>query len=538
MTIHSFPSEYVEIAIETLAKENIMNTISAASKLAATALFLFTCIACAQEPSVPPPPTVPSPVPVTMPTAETSSAPALKTPAQYGPAGKLSPSLRREIEPGRTITVVTVAEPLLRQACKVESFEAEKLTCALKGSSKKDSATPNTISYTAADLVAVIKTNAEFNRFSPLKLLAKFGFGGGAIAGAAVLAATSMVAAVPLAIVGTIFLLDALFEVSDIDGERQHPRERLIYMNPDQRLPDLTHLKPARHCVRLTRRNASCLSSSRRGDACTGIVFSSTLKSTMHPDTEKLMTLQRYDLEAKRLREEIAALPKLIAQLESKATATVGQRAVVLDLIAKEEVLRRRQESDVRDHQAKIAKIRKQLDNATDTKQVTAFEHEIQFAQSAIAKLEDAELESMERSDGLEAQRKVADAAVAAAQAKYEEERERAVATIVRDKTALADLEATRAEHRKTIGEDALSTYDRIAKSKGTGIAEVLLQKCTACQMMQRPQRWNDLRDRDNNELFSCESCGRLLWYDPARDSPQRKPVETESIAARIVRGL
>jgi len=111
------------------------------------------------------------------------------------------------------------------------------------------------------------------------------------------------------------------------------------------------------------------------------------------------MTLQKYDLEAKRLRDEIAALPKLVAQLETKAKATVGQRAVDVDLIAKEEVLRCRQELDVKDHQAKIAKIRKQLDNATDTKQVTAFEHEIQFAQSAIGKLEDEELESMERTE-------------------------------------------------------------------------------------------------------------------------------------------
>jgi predicted nucleic acid-binding Zn-ribbon protein len=250
------------------------------------------------------------------------------------------------------------------------------------------------------------------------------------------------------------------------------------------------------------------------------------------------MTLQKYDLEAKRLRDEMAALPKLVAQLEIRAKATVGQRAVVIDLIAKEELLRRRQESDVKDHQVKIAKIRKQLDNATDTKQVTAFEHEIQFAQSAINKLEDEELESMERTEQLEAQRKLADDAVAAAEAKFAGERERAIGTIAKDKTELAALEATRVEHRKTIGEDALSTYDRIAKSKGTGIAEVWMQKCTACQMMQRPQRWNDLRDRDNNELFTCESCGRLLWYDPARDSPQRKPVETESIAARIVRGL
>ena len=258
----------------------------------------------------------------------------------------------------------------------------------------------------------------------------------------------------------------------------------------------------------------------------------------MHPDAEKLMTLQRLDLEGKRLRDQMAALPRLVAQLETKASATAGQRAVVLDLIGREDALRRRQESDVKDHQAKIAKIRKQLDHATDTKQVAAFEHEIAFAQAAVGKLEDAELESMERSDELEAQRRIADQAVAAAEARFAGERERAAGTVANDKAALAELETQRTEQRKMIDEEALSLYDRIARAKGTGIAEALNQKCTACQMMLRPQRWNDLRDRDNRELMTCESCGRLLWYDPARDSPQKKPVETESIAARIVRGL
>ncbi len=258
----------------------------------------------------------------------------------------------------------------------------------------------------------------------------------------------------------------------------------------------------------------------------------------MHPDLEKLMALQKMDLDAKRLRDEMTALPKLVTQLETKAKATVGQRAVVLDLIAREDALRRRQESDVKDHQAKIAKVRKQLDNAADAKQVAAFEHEIAFAQTAIVKLEDAELESMERTEQLEAQRRLADDAVAAAELKHVQERERAVALIAKSKTEVAALDTARAGQRKTIGDDALSMYDRIAKAKGTGVAEVLNQKCMACQMMQRPQRWNDLRDRNNNEMFTCESCGRLLWYDPARDSPQRKTVEVESIAARIVRGL
>jgi len=252
-----------------------------------------------------------------------------------------------------------------------------------------------------------------------------------------------------------------------------------------------------------------------------------------------MIVLQRHDLEAKRLREELASLPKSVAKAKANLEAVTGQRAVVLGLITKEEVLRRTQESDVRDKQAKITKVRKQLDLATSTVQVTAFEHEIQFSQSEISRLEDAELESMERTEGLESQKKLADEAVENAAATLKREEERSITVAAADTPALAAVEAQRLEVRATIGEDALSTYDRIAKGKGTAISEAVNQKCSACQMMVRPQRWNDLRDRSQSEtMMSCESCGRLLYYDPARDAPQRKTVPVESIAASIIRSL
>lgn len=257
----------------------------------------------------------------------------------------------------------------------------------------------------------------------------------------------------------------------------------------------------------------------------------------MHPDVAKLMQLQKLDLEAKRLRDEMVALPKRVAELETKAKATVGQRALIVDLIAKEDALRRRQESDVKDRETKIARLRKQLETATTPVQVNAWEHEVAFNQAEIVKLEDAELESMERGEQMDAQRKLADGAVTAAEQMHATQRAAALETIAKSKTAVVAVDAERVAQRKTIGEDALSLYDRISKSKGTGVAEAWLQKCLACQMLLRPQRWNDLRERDNVEMMTCDSCGRLLWYDPARDAPQREPVKQESIAAQIVRG-
>jgi predicted nucleic acid-binding Zn-ribbon protein len=260
----------------------------------------------------------------------------------------------------------------------------------------------------------------------------------------------------------------------------------------------------------------------------------------MHPDLEKLIVLQRYDVEAKRLRDEMEALPKLVAGLAAKLKTVEGQRAVVVDLLAKEEALRRRQESDIKDHQAKMARVRKQMDLATTTVQVTAYEHELAFAAAEVSRLEDLELASMERTEEMEGQRARADEAVAAAASLLERERVRAAETIARGKVELATIDGRRGALRPGIGEVALATYDRVVKGKGTGLAEGVHQKCSACQMLVRPQKWNDLRDRSNDEtMMTCESCGRLLYWDPARDAPQKKGAEREeSIAARIVRSL
>jgi predicted nucleic acid-binding Zn-ribbon protein len=268
----------------------------------------------------------------------------------------------------------------------------------------------------------------------------------------------------------------------------------------------------------------------------------------MHPDLAKLVVLQLHDIEAKRLRDEIALLPRQVAALEAKATATVGQRAVVLDLIAKDEALRRRIESDIGDLRLRIERTQKKIDAATTAVQVTALEHEAAFARSEINRLEDEELESMERGEALEAQRTRADEAVAEAAATLERERVRANETVAADRTALAEVDHKRIALRKEIaasptGDASLATYDRISRGKGTAVSEALNQKCAACQMMIRPQRWNDLRDNsDDSEsshtLMTCENCGRMLFYDPARDSPTRKIVPVESIAASIVRSL
>jgi predicted nucleic acid-binding Zn-ribbon protein len=268
----------------------------------------------------------------------------------------------------------------------------------------------------------------------------------------------------------------------------------------------------------------------------------------MHPDLARLVVLQTHDLEAKQLRDQMASLSKNVAALETKTKATVGQRALILDLIAKEEALRRKEELETADLRVKLERNKKKLDMTTTTHQLEALEHEAAFIRSEITRIEDQEIESMERGETLDAQLVLANAAVDDAAATLERESARAAETIAHHQAALTELELRRLALRAEIaesdtGEASLANYDRIARGKGTAISEALNQQCTACQMMVRPQRWNDLRDNHadseaSHTIMSCENCGRMLYYDPARDSPTRKTVQSESIAAQIVRSL
>ena len=260
----------------------------------------------------------------------------------------------------------------------------------------------------------------------------------------------------------------------------------------------------------------------------------------MHPDLEKLIGLQGLDLELRKLREEIDAVPARISALAAKSAEAQATQLTLEDSLAKEEKLRRSQESDIKSQGERAARLRKQMDVVTTTAQAAALEHEIAFITSEITRIEDAELDSMARSEFFETQLPKAREAVTNTVANLERERTRGADHTAAVQLRVAALQKDRATLRPTIGESALLSYDRVARTRGTALSEGVNGKCSACQMMIRPQAWQDLRDRSRHDLMlTCDTCGRMLYWDPARDAPQKKPADREeSIAARIVRSL
>lgn len=242
----------------------------------------------------------------------------------------------------------------------------------------------------------------------------------------------------------------------------------------------------------------------------------------MLPDIQRLLELQQVDREIQRLQEEVAALPRRVAEIESKLANTKGQVERAKATIKADENNRRKLEGDIQSLQQKISKYRDQSLDVKTNEQYKALMHEVGFAEQEIRIIEDKILEGMLDVEDNEKRLKAAEAELKAETAEIEKEKAEARRRTDEDEAQLADLTRQRDQLRSAIAGDLLRHYDRVLKLRHTALAEARDHKCSACQLMLRPQVYNDVRT--NEQIIICDSCQRILYYVPPAEGESAPP--------------
>jgi uncharacterized protein len=247
----------------------------------------------------------------------------------------------------------------------------------------------------------------------------------------------------------------------------------------------------------------------------------------MLPEIENLLHLQEADKAIRRLQDEIAELPKRVAAIEHKLADTKLQLEKAQAAVKADEAARRKHDTAIADLRAKISKYRDQSLDVKTNDQYKALLHEIQFAEKEIAATEDKILELMVNADARDKEVKAAQAELKEEAAEIETEKVEARQRTTEDEKQLSEWRGKRDQMRAGVNEDLLRHYERVSKFRGSGISEVREHKCMACQVMLRPQTYNDVRT--GQQTVVCDSCQRILYFNPANEMQALEPEHKRS---------
>jgi predicted nucleic acid-binding Zn-ribbon protein len=247
----------------------------------------------------------------------------------------------------------------------------------------------------------------------------------------------------------------------------------------------------------------------------------------MHPDLERVIRLQQIEDATERARRTIADEParqqQLAAALDAARQALENERG----RLAANQAARRDTEKALAMQQARLSKFRDQLMEVKTNREYQAMQKEIETAQSEIRKQEDGLLEEMLESDEVTVRVKQAEQAFREHQAAHEAGRAALAAELVEAEAAIGRLTSERAALAAEISPPILAIFDRVLKNrKLAAVAPVRGGRCSACQILIRPQTVNELRR--NEIIFQCESCLRILYYEDAPAAPAAAPRPTE----------
>lgn len=227
---------------------------------------------------------------------------------------------------------------------------------------------------------------------------------------------------------------------------------------------------------------------------------------------EKLLILQDRDRRVALLKTELGGMAPLRQMIRSKTEASRATGEASRQQVLHLESDRKRLELEVEAKKAQIERYSIQQYQTKKNDEYRALAHEIQVAKDEIIKLDDAQIELMERAES--AQKQAAEAA-RAADAEHQAAQRQLADLDAREanlKQELARTEAERGQLGRDVDPEVLDRYERLRRTKGERvIVGIDHAACGGCHVKLPAQIL--ITCQAEQEIPSCPNCGRILYY-------------------------
>lgn len=231
----------------------------------------------------------------------------------------------------------------------------------------------------------------------------------------------------------------------------------------------------------------------------------------MLPLIEKLLVLQDRDQKIKAHKALDKSLPAERAAVEAKRSGAKDACNKVRESLKANEVALRQLQVEAQAKRDAIGRYRGQQNLTRKNEEFQALVHEIQRAEADISRIEDQELELMEKAEALTAGVKQAEAELARTLQACELQDKTLTDKAKNVADQLGGLIEERAKFAAELEEEPVYLYERIFKNKGdAAIVPLEHEVCQGCHMKVPAVTTSYVRDE--RSLVQCPNCSRILY--------------------------
>jgi predicted nucleic acid-binding Zn-ribbon protein len=229
-------------------------------------------------------------------------------------------------------------------------------------------------------------------------------------------------------------------------------------------------------------------------------------------DISLLVQIARVDAALHEHTVELSQLPARIAAVDRRLAAYEDQASKVTGSLEDMKSERRALEQGLQDDEARVAKFKNDLMSVKSNKEYTAVQKEIAQKQEEIGQKEERLLELM---DAIEEREASAGTEVGEIGSKRDEAATEKKVLEERREELQAEVNRLESEKPKLLAEveDVLRRkYQRLLDKHGdVAVTRVEGETCGGCHTQLPPQLVVEVRK--NDQLITCQSCGRILVY-------------------------